>query len=525
MLRKNKHIFSGIKHMTIARKITLLYSGIFSASLLCISLFMALNISAIQQHAIRRELNHTIYNIKNHMVQGKSLSNESLKALLDNKYVEVSVYCQKDGNHYYSYLGGDIPSFIQSPSKALRETQGGAITDVLQESEEMRRRDLEKDGFRITVQKADGADSVEYILENSANQQFMLISTIVPVGEKTYHIEAFKLVDVNSSLIKSFAVKLVTLDAMGILCAFMIGKYISYRMLRPVDAIRAAAERITIEDLSRRIDLDGPEDEMKELAVTFNSMIDRLEASFQRQNQFVSDASHELRTPISVIQGYANLINRWGKSDPEILQEAIDSILSETEHMSALIRKLLFLAKSDQNRMQIQKQCISFNEIAGEVVRELEVMEVQRCIRLEEEATAEIWADPDLIKQLLWIHAENALKYTTEGGKITLRVWKDAEFAYVSVSDDGMGIAEEDMSKIFDRFYRVDKSRSKEISGTGLGLSIARWIIDSHDGKVYVESECGRGSTFINRFRLYREDVKKEKKTSVTKPVNETKKD
>ena len=251
---------------------------------------------------------------------------------------------------------------------------------------------------------------------------------------------------------------------------------------------------------------------MKELTVTFNSMIDRLDTSFQKQNQFISDASHELRTPISVIQGYANLINRWGKSDPDILQESIDSILTETDHMSALIRQLLFLAKSDQSKLSVQKAQISLNEVAAELVREMEVLDVSPKITFIEENKVDIFADYDLIKQLLWIHGENALKYSGEGGEIEVKVWKDKKFGYVSVKDNGVGIAEEDIPKIFDRFYRVDKSRNKEISGTGLGLAIAKWIMDSHDGEILVESKPGEGAIFTDKFRLYIPDGKTEVK-------------
>lgn len=241
---------------------------------------------------------------------------------------------------------------------------------------------------------------------------------------------------------------------------------------------------------------------MKELTSTFNSMIERLDTSFRKQNQFISDASHELRTPIAVIQGYANLINRWGKSDPAILQESIDSILTETEHMSALIRQLLFLAKGDQNKLIAQKANITLNEVAAELVREMEVLDVDRKIVLVEEEPVEIFADYDLIKQLLWIHGENALKYSKDGGVVEVKVWKDKKYGYVSVKDNGMGIAEEDLSKIFDRFYRVDKSRNKEISGTGLGLAIGKWIMDCHEGEILVESKVGEGTVFTDRFPL-----------------------
>ena len=497
--------------MAIARKITLLYSGIFTCSLLIISFFMTLNITAIQQHVIRKELTLTISNIETYLQQGRMLSNEVLRDLLDNKYVEVNVYSKEEDAYYYSHFGEE-PLMIQ-----LREVKLPPPDGVLEKKDALPGEDhqpLAEDGFKISVQKDSMENCTEYILENSNRQQIMLISTVIPVNGDLYRVEAYKLIGINSSFLQGFIAKLAMVDFIGIFCAFLIGMYISRRMLRPVEAIRAAAERISIEDLSQRINTDGPDDEMKELTVTFNSMIDRLENSFQRQNQFISDASHELRTPISVIQGYANLINRWGKSDPDILQEAIDSILSETEHMSALIRQLLFLAKGDQNRMLVQKKLVSLNEIAGEIVKELEVLEVNRKIVFEEKDKAEIWGDPDLIKQLLWIHAENALKYTKEGGTITVRVWKDKKNAYVSVGDDGPGISREHLSKIFDRFYRVDPSRNKGISGTGLGLSIAKWIADSHFGHISVESKEGEGTTFTNAFalsgRTKKEEMKKE---------------
>lgn len=499
MSKKNKGwVFGSFRHMAIARKITLLYSGIFTFSLFIISLFMTLNITGIQQHIIRRELTLTISNIDAYLKQGKTLSNEALRDLLDNKYVEVNVYSKEEQLYYYSHFGEE-PLLIQ-----LREAKLAPPDDALEKKDDLSQKDhpLVEDGFKISMQKEKMENCTEYILENSNSQQIMLISTVIPANSDYYRVEAYKLIGINSSFLQGFIAKLAMLDFIGIFCAFLIGRYISRRMLQPVEAIRAAAERITIEDLSQRIHTDGPDDEMKELTVTFNSMIDRLENSFQRQNQFISDASHELRTPISVIQGYANLINRWGKSDPDILQEAIDSILSETEHMSALIRKLLFLAKGDQNRMLVQKKVVSLNEIAGEIVKELEVLEVNRQIVFEEKDKAEIWGDPDLIKQLLWIHAENALKYTKDGGSITVRVWKDKKNAYVSVEDDGTGISQEHLSKIFDRFYRVDQSRNKGISGTGLGLSIAKWIADSHFGHISVESKEGEGTTFTDTFLL-----------------------
>jgi signal transduction histidine kinase len=129
-------------------------------------------------------------------------------------------------------------------------------------------------------------------------------------------------------------------------------------------------------------------------------------------------------------------------------------------------------------------------------------MDMHAEITYVEDSQVEVFADYDLVKQLLWIHGENALKYSGENGKIQVHVWKDENYGYVSVEDNGVGIAEEDIPKVFDRFYRADKSRNKEIAGTGLGLAIAKWIMDSHDGEIIVKSRLGEGTAFINRFHL-----------------------
>ena len=143
------------------------------------------------------------------------------------------------------------------------------------------------------------------------------------------------------------------------------------------------------------------------------------------------------------------------------------------------------------------------NDVAQDIVKDLALIAENREVRYEGKDVVEVCGDNDLLKQLLWIHGENALKYTVDGGKITIRVWKDQKYAYASVEDDGIGIAKEEQSKIFNRFYREDKSRNKEISGTGLGLSIAKWIADSHDATILVESKRGEGTKFIDRFPLY----------------------
>lgn len=518
MSKTNKNsLFCRFQNLAIAKRITLIYGGIFSLSLLLLSVFFFVNITILEQNNVRKQLETTIVNIEQFLGNGGVLTNEALANLLDNKYVEVSVFSFSENEGFNSHVG-DIPAFIKQPPQQINSTGDGKN---MLESFWNKTGDGDIDSkteYHIRSLRELGVDRQEFILEGPKEQKFMLLTTQYVNGNDRYQIQVFKQLNGNQYFMQSFLWKMLIADFIGIFCAFLAGRYISRRVLKPVEQIRTTAERISIEDLTQRIDLDGPDDEMKELTITFNSMIDRLEKAFHRQNQFVSDASHELRTPISVIQGYASLVNRWGKSNPDVLQESIDSILSETEHMKELINNLLFLAKSDQNRMHAKRELMCLNDVAQEIVKELDLLQQDRQITYEETERVEINGDSDLIKQLLWIHGENALKYTTDGGKIHIKVWKDKKYAYVSVADDGIGIAEEEQSKIFDRFYREDKSRNKEISGTGLGLSIAKWIASSHDGSILVESKRGEGATFIDRFPLWNEpEGKKEKREKAEK--------
>ncbi len=506
MSKRNKSFFSS---MTIARKITILYGGIFSLSLLVISFFVLLNVTAIEQNNVKEELIKTVENIDDYIQQGNTLSQETLETLLENKYVEVYVIDVKNHTVYKNSVG-EIPSFVRQiqpmPDPNMEKQPWQWETEMSSRPEE-----LEKKGFKINMERAFNVDNKEYFIASRDGSEFVLLEKEIHFDDNHYLVQAFKMLPNNNYYFQSFGLRLLLIDVLGIFLSFLVGRYISRKMLKPVEEIQQTAERISIEDLSQRIDTDGPDDEMKELAETFNSMISRLETSFQKQNQFVSDASHELRTPISVIQGYANLINRWGKSDTAVLEESIESILAETEHMSQLIKKLLFLAKSDQNRIPLQKEQFSLNELVKEIIKEMDITQAKKEVILEEKEEVEIYADSSMVKQLLWIHCENAMKYTKEGGNITFRIYKDKNYGFVEVEDNGVGMAKEDVERIFDRFYRADKSRNKEIPGTGLGLSIAKWIAQSNDGKITVKSELGKGTIFTNQFPLEKKKYKKGK--------------
>lgn len=282
-----------------------------------------------------------------------------------------------------------------------------------------------------------------------------------------------------------------------IIIILMIGSRASRKMLKPVETMTRTVKNISINALDTRLNVSGSQDELKDLAETFNDMLDRIQKSYEQQNQFVSDASHELRTPIAVIQGYANLLDRWGKDDPEILEESIGSIKSEADNMKNLIDKLLFLARGDKNSQSIEKEDFNIDELIEEIVKETKLINDSHEILYETKEKIIINADRKLIKEALRIFIDNSIKYTPKGGKVKVGCYLQKNKAAIYVEDNGIGIPKEDLPNIFNRFYRADKSRTKQTGGTGLGLAIAKWIIMKHKGIIQVQSMIDVGTKMV----------------------------
>lgn len=291
-------------------------------------------------------------------------------------------------------------------------------------------------------------------------------------------------------------------DFIGIILSIFIGYFMSKRMLRPIDNITKIAENISINNLKDRIDIKGPEDELKRLGTTFNTMINRLQDSFDRQAEFVSDASHELRTPIAVIKGYANLLDRWGKNDRDALEKSIYAIKFEASNMADMVEQLLFLAKGDSGVYQMEKSNFMLNELIQQVVDDSKLISKDHIICSTQNDKVKIFADYNTIKQMLRIFIENSIKFTSEQGRIVINSVVHNKIVEITVSDTGIGIPREEIDNVFDRFYTVDKSRSKEKTGTGLGLSIARRIADLHGGTIELTSEEGKGTKVSIKLNL-----------------------
>lgn len=270
----------------------------------------------------------------------------------------------------------------------------------------------------------------------------------------------------------------------------------SAKLLAPVGHIADTARQLSEQNLSLRINVEGTQNELRYLATTINDMLDRIESAYNRQKQFVSDASHELRTPIAVLQGYANLLERWGKDAPEVRDEAITAIVSETQSMKVLVENLLFLARHDKHTLNLNVETFQIHDLLAEIVKDTELIAAGRNVKLTSDTSCSLSADRTAIKQAIRVLVENAIKYTADGGDIDISCECDGEACHISVKDSGIGIRKDDLPRIFDRFFRADEARESKTGGHGLGLSIARIIVASHGGTINVRSKLGEGSRF-----------------------------
>jgi len=261
-----------------------------------------------------------------------------------------------------------------------------------------------------------------------------------------------------------------------------------------IEALAGVISKIDASRLDRRISVDSAQDELKGLASAINDMLNRIHQSYQSQVRFVSDASHELRTPISVIQGYVNLLDRWGKNDEKTLQESIDAIKSETQSMKELVEQLLFLARGDNETIQLHRETFDVCEVVDEIAREAQMIDPAHRVETSLRRPALIDADKPLIKQAVRILVDNSIKYSPDGETIVLKVAPDSQSVRITVQDSGIGIAPESIPLVFNRFYRSDESRTRKTGGAGLGLSIAKWIMERHGAHFEVLSRVGVGT-------------------------------
>jgi two-component system OmpR family sensor kinase len=279
--------------------------------------------------------------------------------------------------------------------------------------------------------------------------------------------------------------------------------WLAGRAFRPIHHLTLTAREIGAKDLSQRVPVPLPVDEVRDLSVIFNQMIERLEYAFTQQRRFVADASHELRTPVAVIRSMTELALSQ-PSDAEDNLLVLREVNAESERLGHLISDLLALARADEGQVKLDYEPVRLDLLTADVVSSLEPLADEHKVALHvgDLKPTTVLGDAARLIQIIMSMVDNALIYTNVGGSVTLSVYASASQASLVVRDTGIGIAKKDIPHIFERFYRADPARSKSVGGSGLGLAIVDWLVHAHDGTISVESDPGKGSTFTVMFPL-----------------------
>lgn len=383
--------------------------------------------------------------------------------------VKTGEYAERLSGHYYQMVSPAGEILTRSPSLGL----ANASLPVVEGTEEP------------TYQTITGPDNVP----------LRLISQSVRLSSVTLIIEIGDSLNDTYSLLASFRKIIVVVLPVIFMLSGLAGLIITGRALRPLKTFSSEIGLITEENLNTRIEESSVVTELKPLAESFNTMLIRIEGAFLRQQQFLSDASHELRTPTSIIKSYCDVTLRRDRTAPEY-RDALRKVEETVNRMCDIINRILVMSRLDSKTIQLNPVRMDLMEVLKDVIRLVEPAALNRDIKTKLDGkSVTVLGDREGITEVFTNIVENAIKYNKPGGSVDVDIGEDNGRAMVTIKDTGIGIPAEEIPKIFDRFYRVDTSRGQTV-GSGLGLSIVKGIVEAHGGKIEVESAVGRGSTF-----------------------------
>lgn len=341
-------------------------------------------------------------------------------------------------------------------------------------------------------------DSVLFFTTNLDYLQYRLALQRMEVAGKQFEVHAAVPTEPFDQALDRF--RLIEKEALPllVLLASLLGYWLSGRSLAPVTRIIETAKSIGVQSLSRRLELPKAHDELRQLTETLNAMLDRIEKSFRRITQFTADASHDLRTPVTIIRTASEIALRRPRSDAEY-REALSRILKTSVETSELLENLLTLCRADAGAAGLEMHPLDISESVRKAQERAVVLSADKILQFTAQMPpAPIWVNANsiAIDRLLLILIDNAVKYTPAGGRCAIELSHDHQQAHIAVRDTGVGISPADLERIFERFTRADVARSRETPGAGLGLAIARWITEIHGGSIAAESRVGMGSVF-----------------------------
>ena len=455
-----------MKPLPIRVRLTVWYLGVVCLTYLLLSVGMYFGMRS----AIQRSVDHNLRARMDEMQQFLLLHKASSESSMPNKFREASGV--QPGEDFYQLTNASGSWLYQTPSMVA---------------------------LRVPAEAPDLSCAPHfYTILRPRRTSIRVLAATVRQSDRLYLVQVAEVVSsLNKVLLWFRFIAFWTLPAVLIL-AGAGGNWLSVRAMNPVRAITQAAQVISEQSLSKRLVLPVAQDELYHLTSTLNRMLLRLDKAFTRVAQFTADASHELRTPIAAIRTTSEVILERPRSVAEY-EEMVGQILSEAEYTSDLVENLLTLARADANPASLDLSVVDVGQIVGEVVTTSRALAARKELTLSAEIPATpvaVLAEPQALKRVLLIFLDNAIRYTPVGGRVGVLLDIRQEGVVIEVSDNGIGIAEAELPRVFERFYRAASARDAEIEGSGLGLSIAKWIVDAHHGAIEVQSEIDNGTVF-----------------------------
>lgn len=351
----------------------------------------------------------------------------------------------------------------------------------------------------IALQQTDPSNATIEVINNK--EGFLLVQPIYSkeMREKIGYIQTFYELTAFNQFQKRLMSMLILLEVVSLILSSILGYLLASYYLKPLRLLRDTMEQIRKKPQD---DIYMPEletnDELADLAEIFNEMLDRMRSYTELQEQFVEDVSHELRTPVAVIEGHLNMLNRWGKDDPEILAESIEASVQEITRMKTLVQEMLDLTRAEQVDVRHGHERTNAKSVVNQIVNNFRMIHPEFVFTLDDDLYTEkiVKIYRNHFEQILIIIMDNAVKYSTDRKEVHVSISSNLRELEIAIQDFGEGIPADDVSKIFHRFYRVDKARARTTGSNGLGLSIAKKLIDSYKGRIYAESQLGAGTIF-----------------------------
>jgi heavy metal sensor kinase len=474
MSSKSENRWTFWRH-SIRTRLALWYGGVLGVTFIFLSIFLYRYFASNLHSDFDLSLRTTAEAVSHAVLQPRTpllaLSSDTLLEAMDDpeflsKFFQLFDPLGKSLSHSRNLMNQNLPLSQEAWSNALKgemtfETFSG----------------VHKDPIRVLTFP---------VIQNG------ILIDVLQVGGSLQHVEN---VLMRLRLIVFFALPMVFVLALS------GGWFLTHQVLEPVDAMSQVARQITAGDLSRRIPVYKGRDELARLAETFNAMIERMEDSILRLRQFYANTSHALRTPLTILKGEAEMALRQARTVKEY-QETLASGLEEIDRISKIVENLFTLSKVALEEIRLEMKPVKLDSLMTETVSQMELLARDKKVELKIAGNdrAVITGDLERLRELLFNLIGNAIQYTTAGGRVAVSLAREGNNILITVSDTGIGIPDEDLPKIYDRFYRSNEAQAMNPKGSGLGLPICLWIVTSHGGQIDAKSKLGEGTTFTVRF-------------------------